>query len=182
MTTRDDDDVDLELLGRMMDALPAEKPAPALKDRLMKSIAAESRFARFTAAVARIIDVAHDQAEKLVNAIDDATRWESGLLPGTSLYHIDGGPAVAGAIVGFTRMEAGAVFPEHKHVGEETVLVIQGGFIDSSGAVHRAGDEVHMAAGTTHSFTAAPGPDLVYLGVVLEGFDIGEAHFGPSEL
>lgn len=185
MTTRDDtddlDDLDAELLAELVDSLAAAPPSASLKDRLMKSIESEGRFGeRFAERMAVITDLARDKAKELLDAIDDAARWVEGGLLGVNLFHIDGGPRVAGAIVGFVRMAPGAVFPEHTHVGHETVLVIQGGFIDSSGAVHRAGEEVNMAAGSTHSFTAAPGPDLVYLGVVRDGFDIGEAHFGPD--
>jgi hypothetical protein len=37
-----------------------------------------------------------------------------------------------------------------------------------------------MPAGSQHSFTAAPGPDLVYLGVVQQGFTVEGSLFGPD--
>jgi quercetin dioxygenase-like cupin family protein len=177
-----DDELDDELFGALVDALPVEAPAAALKDRLMKSVASESRFGdRFAAQMASIIDVAKEKAQALLDAIDDATRWQDNPLMPFALFHIDGGPRVANAVVGFVKMKPGDVFPEHKHVGDEIVLIIQGGYVDSAGVTHRAGEEHRMPAGSMHSFTAAPGPDLVYLGVVQEGFDIGEAHFGPDD-
>lgn len=177
-----DDELDDELFGALVDALPLEAAPSALKDRLMKSVATESRFGdRFAAQMAGIVDLAKGKAQELLDAIDDATRWENSALLPFSLFHIDGGPRVANAVVGFVRMKPGDVFPEHKHCGDEIVLIIQGGYLDSDGVMHRAGEEHRMPAGSLHSFTAAPGPDLVYLGVVQKGFDIGEAHFGPDD-
>lgn len=175
------DDLDDELFGALVTALPAETPAPALLDRLMKSVDAESRFGeRFAAQMAAIIDSTKETAQSFLDALADATRWHESGLPGVGLFDVQGGPRVANAVVGFVRMEPGSVFPEHTHVGDEIVLIIQGGYVDSAGVMHRAGEEHRMPAGTTHAFTAAPGPDLVYLGVVQQGFNIGEAHFGPD--
>ncbi len=177
----DDDELDVELFGALTDALPAEAPPPALFERLMKSVDAESRLGdRFAAKMAAIIDVARDTAQALLDAIDDAARWVQSPLPGVSLFHIEGGPAVANAIVGFVRMPPGAVFPTHTHSGDEIVLILQGGCVDDQGVTHRAGEEHRMPAGSTHRLTALPGPDFVYLSVVHNGFDIGDDHFGPD--
>jgi quercetin dioxygenase-like cupin family protein len=79
-------------------------------------------------------------------------------------------------------MPQGAVFPEHKHLGDEAVLVVQGSFEDGvSGRVYRAGDVVRMGAGSSHDFRARPGPALVYLVVLAEGLQIGDAVFGPDD-
>jgi quercetin dioxygenase-like cupin family protein len=177
-----DDDLDGELFASLVDAMPREAPPPALKDRLMKSVDAQSRFAdRFAKQVADIVDVTVEKAQSWLDAFTDATRWEANPVIGMDLFHIDGGPRVVGAVTGFVRMKPGAVFPEHKHIGDEIVLIIQGGYVDTNGVTHRAGEEHRMPSGSSHGFTAADGPDLVYLGVVFEGFDIGEAHFGPDD-
>jgi putative transcriptional regulator len=176
-----DDDVDPELLGALMMALPSEQPADALKDRLLKSTETASRFERFVARVGELCDLAKDKAQELLDSIDDASLWNPGT-PGTSLFDIKGGPMVANAVVGFVRLEPGASFPEHSHLGDEVVLIMQGGYRDDTdGSVHRAGEEVHHAGGTTHSFTALPGPDLLYLVVVDKGLKMGEAIFGPGD-
>jgi putative transcriptional regulator len=180
--TTHDDDLDTELFAALVDALPREAPAASLKDRLMKSIdASPGRFGdRFADRMAALVDLARDRAQALLDAIDDAARWTSGGLPGMNLFHIDGGPRVANAIVGFVRMAPGARFPLHTHRGDEVVLILQGGYVDSDGVTHRAGEEHRMPAGSSHGFTAAPGPDLLYLGVALDGFDVGEEHVGPD--
>jgi len=95
--------------------------------------------------------------------------------PNVSLVHLLGGPATAGADVGFVRVDAGTTFPPHRHLGEEHVLVLQGSYQDSDGSSARAGDLVHMPAGSAHTFTAGPDTDLIYAvvvhGVEIEGID-----------
>ncbi len=144
-------------------------PHASLRDAILGAAALEGRLDRFAAVVAELLDVSEDRASQLLDGIVRAESWTEGPVPGVSLYHVEGGPRVAGAVTGFTRMPAGVVFPEHEHLGDEVVLVLQGSFEDGvSGRVHRPGERVRMPAGSTHDFRARPGPALVYL-VVLEG-------------
>jgi hypothetical protein len=46
------------------------------------------------------------------------------------------------------------------------VLILQGRAREENGETRRAGDEFHMNKGTSHSFTALPGPPLIYAVVV----------------
>jgi anti-sigma factor ChrR (cupin superfamily) len=48
------------------------------------------------------------------------------------------------------RTEPGAVTISHEHRGMEEFLVLEGGLVDSDGAVFTAGDFVSYAPGTTH--------------------------------
>jgi anti-sigma factor ChrR (cupin superfamily) len=57
--------------------------------------------------------------------------------------HLTAGPR-SPADAGFVRVAAGTVFPLHRHVGDETVLVLQGSYSDSDGAVVRAGEQARM--------------------------------------
>jgi mannose-6-phosphate isomerase-like protein (cupin superfamily) len=179
----DDGDVDGELLAKLLDAIPAEAPSSSLKDRLFKSVddplVGGRRFERFAAQVARISDVAMERAQELLDKIDDAASWL--LSPDMSVYNFSGGARVQNAISGFVRLPPGGVFPEHEHVGDEIVLVLQGTMIDSSGVVHRPGDEVLMKAGSKHSFTAGAGVDLLYLAIIQGGMKIGDSFIGPED-
>lgn len=187
MTTKnpfdDVDDVDGELLADLLDAMPAEAPSATLKDRLLKSAAAvtsSQRYASLLDRIASLTDLAREKAVQLVDALDDATRWV-GHGTDMAIFHVDGGPRVANAIVGFVRMPAGAVFPEHEHVGDEVMLILQGSLVTSDGQRHAAGEEVPSRAGTAHSFTVAAGPDLMYLGVIQGGMKIDGNVVGPSD-
>jgi len=115
-----------------MDALvDGLEPAPlpsALRARILASVKAESRFLSFADQVAALVDVAVDRAKELLLGIDAEESWGDSIVPAMRLYNFDGGPSVANAITGFVRMPPGSAFPHHVHVGQETVLVLQGQF------------------------------------------------------
>ncbi len=156
-------------------------PPASLRSRLLAAVASESRFATFAERMAALCDLAKERAAELLAAIDDHERWMPGPAEGVSLFHIEGGPRTAEAIVGFVRVEAEATFPGHRHIGEEQVLVLQGGFVDGE-SVHRRGDLVVMPAGSFHDLRALSGPALIYLVVVDQGviFD-GDDVIGPGD-
>jgi anti-sigma factor ChrR (cupin superfamily) len=161
-----------EALSALAVALPPVTPSPGLRDRLMASARGPARFAPFIDRLARLIDHAAGRAQALLASLGDPAVWQSALAPNIRLVHFDGGPAVAAADAGFVRLDAGTPFPEHRHIGEERVLVLQGCYHDSSGAVVRAGDEVTMPAGSRHEFVAGPDEDLIYAVVVFGGIEI----------
>lgn len=147
-------------------ALAPVAPRAALRERLLAAARAEGeRFAPFAARLARLIDVTVERARELLATIVRPEAWQP-LLPGVDLLHLAGGPAVAGADVGFVRVAAGRPFPEHRHLGDEHVLVLQGGYRDSSGEVFAAGALVDLPADSAHAFVALPEVDLIYAVVV----------------
>jgi quercetin dioxygenase-like cupin family protein len=163
------------LITAWSDGLGALSPRLELRERLLRSAPSEGRYERFVAQVAALMDLDARGAAALLDGIDRPSSWVPGPLPDVSLYHVQGGPRVADAITGFVRLPQNAVFPEHRHLGDEAVLVVQGSFVDGvTGAIHRPGDVVHMPAGSAHDFRARPGPALVYLVVVRDGVQIGD--------
>lgn len=155
-----------EALTALSLGLPGPAPAADARARLLAAAARpDRRFAPFIGRLARLIDVAQDRAQELLTSLARADVWER-FVPAVELVHLQGGPAVAGADVGFVRVAAGCPFPAHRHLGDERVLVLQGGFRDSSGAVFRAGDSIEQPAGSAHEFVALPGADLIYAVVV----------------
>lgn len=52
----------------------------------------------------------------------------------------------------------GAIYPPHRHLGDEEILVLQGGLRDERGE-YRPGDILRSAAGSIHSEQALPGED-----------------------
>jgi hypothetical protein len=157
-------------LSVLSETLPQLSPSVELRARLLQSARSEGRLARFAGSVADMLDVSLGKAKQLLERIDDPAAW-SLELPGVSFLWVEGGPAVAAAVRGFVRVSAGQEFPHHEHLGEELVLVLQGGFQDPSrGRVFRPGDTDRMPAGSSHAFRALPGgPDLVKLAVVHTG-------------
>jgi hypothetical protein len=170
-----------EAMDALVDALePAPLPA-ALRARILASTRTESRFASFADQVAKLVDVAVDTAKELLLGIDREESWGPAAVPAMQLYNFDGGPAVTNAITGFVRMPVGSAFPHHAHIGQETVLVLQGRLKESNGDIVGPGDVKVGAAGTEHAFEVMEGPELIYLVVVQKGITIGEETFGPDD-
>ena len=165
-------------------ALPPINPNPAVLARLMQSIAASSRFESLVDSVAKLVKVAADKARDLLDAIDDATRWEPGPAPFITLFHLEGliGLPEADVIAGFVRLPAGSTFPQHTHLGAELVMPVQGSYVDEDGTVVGVGEVDQREPGTSHYFTVPmDGPDLVYLALVwAPGVQIGDLILAPG--
>jgi hypothetical protein len=174
-----------EAFASFVSLVSSVEPAPAPehgRERLLAALHPEGRLDAFADAAARMLDITPEQARKL---LDDAARpeaYEPGPFPDVHLQHITGGPAAAGAVTGFVRMPGGTAFPLHDHLGDETVLVLQGSLFEpETGRVARAGDVLRATAGDTHTTVARPGPDLVYLVVLFEGLRIGETEIRADD-
>jgi len=171
-----DSEQDIELLLALVDDLPP--PANVLQALL--GAVAGPWWAPFVRRAASLLDVDADAMGTLFTAMDDADRWMPGPGDGIELFHIDAGPAVAGAITGFVRLAPGATFPHHRHVGFEDVLVLEGSFSDEHGEVV-AGMEAPRPASSAHE-TRAGVRGCVYLAVSRDGlaFD-DEDPIGPDD-
>ena len=99
-----------------------------------------------------------DLKQKALNRIDflescpvtsvfnfDELKWEESDIPGVRFHWLrkdDSGTTAA-----LLRIPPGHSFPNHRHVGAEDCLVLQGGFRDSRGQYER-GDYLHYEAGS----------------------------------
>jgi hypothetical protein len=157
-------------LSCVSEALDVEAPPAALRARLLADIPKQGRYERFAEAAANILDIGVDAARALLDKIDDPSVW-SHELPGIAFFWVDGGPAVANAVRGFLRVDAGLDFPDHEHLGDEITLVMQGSYVDPGrGQVFRPGDIDRMSSGTSHTFhVPKDGPHLVKLAVTHNG-------------
>lgn len=170
-----------EAIDALVDGLEPARLPDGLRARILASVAAEPRFASFAEQVARLVDVTVERARALIAAIDDPASWGPSAVPLMQLYNFDGGPAVANAITGFIRMPSGSTFPLHEHVGDETVLVMQGSFRDSRGQTFGPSEIASSPAGSAHSFTVESGPELIYLAVVQGGVRLDGETYGPDD-
>jgi putative transcriptional regulator len=87
---------------------------------------------------------------------------------------------VQDAIIGVVQLAPGAPFPEHTHLGEEKMFIVQGGLRDEDDVLHGPGALVVRAAGTSHAIAAEPGVPLIYLNIVHEGLELFGMRFGPD--
>lgn len=171
-----DDDLDVELLARLVTPIA---PPSALKAALLQATSGPW-WAPFARRAQALLDLDEGATATLFGDIDDGERWMAGPAEGVRLFHIDAGPALAGAITGFVRLAPGARFPHHRHVGHESVLVLEGSFVDA-GQTHADGEEVMMTPSSSHDIVAGP-EGCLYLVVVMDGlaFD-GEDPIGPDD-
>ncbi|MEZ4468805.1 MAG: cupin domain-containing protein [bacterium] len=166
-----------ELIGEAVAAgTEAVAPAPAGRDRLLAAAAPRPRLAGFIDRVAAFVGVTLERAAALLASVDAPDRFAPSPWPGIGLFHIEPGPAFAGAEVGFVRMAPGTVFPHHGHGGTEINLILQGGLQLDDGTVLGPGDEYGGEPGVEHHFTALPGPDLILVAVLR-----GDLVFPPAE-
>jgi len=161
----------LERFAAIAAMAPHQTPPNALRARLLAA-AAQPRYA-WLDRMARLLHIAEDRARALLDGLDNAALWATTPTPGVLFQHLHPGPATAGAVVGFVKVPAGTAFPHHVHIGQEHVLVLEGGFRDMTGKVFLPGDISPMPPGSEHHFDALPGDDLLYLAVIFEGVEFG---------
>jgi quercetin dioxygenase-like cupin family protein len=170
------DTIDAELLLALVDPVP---PASTTRTALLAAIAGPW-YAPFVRRVAELCDIGTAAAIEMLSAVDDASRWMTGMADGVEAFHIDAGPSLSDAVVGFIRLAPGAVFPDHVHVGAEDALVLEGAFI-IDGITVASGEEAPMPAGTHHEARATEAGCL-YLGVVRGGLEFpGVGVLGPGD-
>ncbi len=143
--------------------------APSGRARLLAALETTHRFDDLEDQVAELLDLPQATAAQLLLEVDHASVWEAGPHARCHLFHVSGGPRVADAVTGFVRVEPDAGFPEHEHLGPESVLVLQGAFRDADGRVVRAGELAQMPAGSRHVFDAVGDLPLIYLAVIQRG-------------
>jgi quercetin dioxygenase-like cupin family protein len=167
-------------LAALAETLEPVAPSAERRAQLMAAVPAQGRYERFAAQVAELLDVGLERARALLDKLDDVSLF-SEELPGIALCWLEGGPGTSNAVRGFVRVAAGTRFPEHAHLGEEKVLVLQGSYFDPAcGRAFRPGDLAVMPPGTAHDYVVpADGPDLVMLSVTQVGLRIGEQLYHP---
>ncbi len=146
-----------------------ESPSPALKNRLLAAATkGPMRFAPFFDELGRLFDLGVEAVTRVLERSGVESEWETGPHPSIRVFHLEGGPVLAGADAGFVRMPAGFEFPLHVHSAAERVLILEGGYRDSDGRTYLAGDVHEMPAGTEHAFAVLPDRPLLFA-LVLHG-------------
>jgi putative transcriptional regulator len=165
-----------ETVVALAETLPPLEPSPAIRARVLAAAEAKGRLASFADAVVRLFQVPKEKALALLDAVDAADAWEPGPVPGLALMHLKGGPALAAADTGFVRFPAGMPWPLHKHLGDELMLIVEGGFVDDRGQAFGPGDVLRMPPGSQHAFDIGPDRDCVAAVVVHEGIELPPGH------
>jgi putative transcriptional regulator len=143
----------------------AEKPrtpGSSLRERLLASHARPGKFGVFADRLARFFDLSIADAEALAQRLESPSAFTPFLVDGLELMSVTCGPKCDGAIATVVRIRPGARFPEHAHHGDETMLVLDGGFreIATDEEVWR-GEELFRPDGSEHLIEALPGAPCV---------------------
>jgi quercetin dioxygenase-like cupin family protein len=152
----------LELVHRLPDVLPTAGGSAQLRARLLDETSrAPERYAPFTRALSELFDLTRDDVKGLLERSADPRAWKSSGLPGIKKLQVKAGASRAGTQTYLVTFAAGARFPEHRHDGLETVLLMAGSYTEDTGKVHGTGDIHLMEPGTAHAFTIAKDEDCV---------------------
>ena len=156
---------------------PAQ-PRASLRAAVLGSISGASRLAGFSERLAAFFDLARERASELIERRRAARTDRAGRpcpSPGVRLFHLPGGPRVAAADCGLVRIEPGARFPAHRHVGDEWSFVLSGeAEEEGTGERWAPGDLVQRAAGTAHAFRVTSREPLVFAVVLHGGLELAE--------
>lgn len=163
-------------LARAFAELGAGPSAPPqlLRERLLATVARPRlRYAPLFGPLSELFDLGDSALADLFERAADPREWAPARVPATELFHLQGGPRVAAADNGLVRIQAGARFPMHRHVGPERVLVLEGSYRDEpSGRVYGPSDWHEMAAGSSHAYLALPGQPLLLAVSLVAGVDV----------
>lgn len=159
----------MEALSLVAASVAPARPSAALSEAV--ALLPSDPLRAMARRVARLLDVGVERAGALLDLVHDAEGWEPGFVKGLALRHLPAGPSLSGAVVGYVRVAPDMDFPRHRHLGHETVLVLQGALQTEDGHVYQAGDLLPAEADTEHGFRSLPGEELLYLAIVDEGVD-----------
>lgn len=132
--------------------------APAnVRTKLDEALRGGRRFEHLVDQVAGLFDLSADSVRALLEQVDDEGAWQEGPGTGCRLIPVLAGPKCEGKIVALLKLDPECTFPEHAHGDEERVLVLEGGYRDSTGIEKWRGELDVRPKGSAHSFVAFEG-------------------------
>lgn len=143
------------LEGGTVGRVPEEPPAGGVERVLAR--ARSGRLSYFVAQVAALFDISTEEAALLLARAERNEGWEEGPSEGVQIMTVNAGPKVPEAMTALVKLAGGATFPLHPHFGPERVMVLEGGYRDSTGVEVWRGEVQDMSPGTEHDFVAFDG-------------------------
>lgn len=159
----------MELIG--LTTVPVE-PSEQLRDLVLGSLDRSKRFAGFLRRMAELFDLDEARSGQILAAVDSASEWVAAPFDGVRLYHVAGGAKRAGAHCGLVSMTPEAVFPEHRHQGNEWSLCLQGEAEDDTGRRLLPGDFEYFGPRSTHALRVVSEEPFVFAVVLESGFEL----------
>jgi ChrR Cupin-like domain len=116
-----------------------------------------ARLDRTTAKPANLLDLMDWSIAKLQQVAMNLPNWEPFPMPVDSemvVWYVD---EVSAELAYFLRIKTPGKLPQHWHATGESILVLEGNFIDEDGNVYEVGDRSSAAANTSHQPTTSMG-------------------------
>ena len=159
-----------ELFAKLSTLAVADDSALARgRARLLSAVSEPSeRFSPLFGKLTQFFDLSAEALRAVFSRAGNAQAWQPGPLPWVSLFHFEGGAAVAGLDTGFVRLKKGMPFPRHRHAGTESVLILEGGYHDDERRWYGPGDLHIMSESSEHSLQMSAEQDVL-LAVILSG-------------
>jgi quercetin dioxygenase-like cupin family protein len=109
---------------------------------------------RFKGRLSELFAIAPTDAAQALMTAEGEAGWLQG--PGKGIHMLPIASPLEGALTVIVRAAPDAVFPRHRHTGDEWTLVLQGA-LESNGQRYWRGDRLSQRAGSVHALTALPG-------------------------
>lgn len=145
-----------EALHLLAFTLPPAVPPRELGVRIFAAIAGP--VSEHSSVLAKMFDCPEAALRALCRRIDRGVLAWAPVLPGIQRHNVIAAP---GRECGLFHVAPGALFPHHRHLGEERMRILQGSCSDTLGVVLGPGDEHTFPAGTAHAVLAHDGPPLI---------------------
>jgi hypothetical protein len=128
-------------------------PRAGLRERLLAS-AVKPGWGPWRGRVAALWDLDEPAVQAVFDHSGDPSGWTATPVPTVTAFHLEGGPATAGADVGLVRIPNGFGFPPHGHTGVEEYIVLDGTLHFADGHREHPGDRVRNDSSVRHAYTA----------------------------
>ena len=153
MANKETDDMDLEALTLLADALPPV-PVPVLaRARFHHELKGSARFAPLAQEISELFSAPLPAVLAALARIDDASAWLALPAPGPQILPLHGRVVIS-------RLAAGTKIPRHTHKARELTYVLDG-LLVSDGVEHGRAEHMDMAPGTEHALHVSDDEDCV---------------------
>jgi hypothetical protein len=128
--------------------------------RLLTTLSSEERFRPFFAELDRYLAIGLDALRAVLRKLEVPESYQVAPIPGVRFFHFPPGARSRFAEAGIVKLDKGARFPRHRHLGAEINFVLEGTLIDA-GLSYGPGSVVANAAGSAHDYSAGPARHLI---------------------
>ncbi len=170
------------LLVQSLQHEEASTPPADLRSRILQDVSAIAPYSLYHKDIAGVLGGTEEALRKELASMPHPSTWTTGPIPRCRLFPCVADGAPRDAIRTLVLMESGSRFPLHEHLGDETIVIVQGSMQLEDGQVHRPGEILRMASGTSHAFDVPVGLDLIYLALVDQGLQIGDQRITAASL